>query len=67
MRLQTQNENVFSSYALIAIPLIAFTTFIVGYTVSRAHLSQTQGQDAVNEDFNLVIPHEGVMWSDFGG
>ncbi|MEM7757457.1 MAG: hypothetical protein AAF298_04915 [Cyanobacteria bacterium P01_A01_bin.40] len=67
MRLRTQNENIFSTYGLIAIPLIALTTFVVGYTASRAHLSQNQGQDATTDDYNFVIPHQAVLWSDFGG
>lgn len=67
MQLRTSNENLSSSYTLIAIPLVALITFVVGYTASRATLSQTQTQDAVVEDYNLVIPHQATLWSDFGG
>lgn len=66
MQLRTSNENLSSSYALIAIPLVALITFVVGYTASRATLSQTQAQDAASEEYNLVIPHEATLWSDFG-
>lgn len=66
MRLQTSNENIYSSYGLIAIPLVALITFVVGYTASRAHLTQAPEQNATSDDYNLVIPHQAVMWSDFG-
>lgn len=67
MQLRTSNENLSSSYALIAIPLVALVTFVVGYTASRATLGQTQTRDAVTQDYNLVIPHQATLWSDFGG
>ena len=67
MQLRTSNENLSSSYTLIAIPLVALVTFVVGYTASRATLSQTQTQEAVAEEYNLVIPHEATLWSGFGG
>jgi hypothetical protein len=66
MQVRTSNENLSSSYALIAIPIAALIAFVVGYTASRATLSQTRTQDAVNEDYNLVIPHEATLWSGFG-
>ena len=66
MQLRTSNENLSSSYISIAIPLVALVTFVVGYTVSRATLSQTQ-KDVVTEEYNLVIPHEASLWSSFGG
>ena len=66
MQLRTSNENLSSSYISIAIPLVALVTFVIGYTVSRATLSQTQTLDAVTEEYNLVIPHEATLWSDFG-
>ena len=66
MQLRTSNENLSSSYALIAIPIAALIAFVVGYTASRATLSQTQTQDAVTEDYNLVIPHEATLWNGFG-
>ena len=68
MQLRTSNESLSKSYALIAIPLVALVTFVVGYTASRATLSQTEGQDnVVTEDYNVVIPHQATLWSDFGG
>ena len=66
MQLRTSNENLSSSYALIAIPIAALIAFVVGYTASRATLSQTQIKDTVSEDYNLVIPHEATLWSSFG-
>jgi len=66
MQSRTANENIFSSYALLAIPMIALTTFVVGYTASRAHLSQTQNTNVVSDDYNIVIPHEATLWGDFG-
>ncbi|MEO1671690.1 MAG: hypothetical protein AAFR77_13045 [Cyanobacteria bacterium J06631_2] len=66
MQLRTSNENLSSSYALLAIPLVALVTFVVGYTASRATLSQTAEQQTISEDYNLVIPHQATLWSDFG-
>lgn len=63
MRVQASNENL-SSYSLVAIPLVALITFVVGYTASRAHLAQTS-QPVVSDESNLVIPHQAAMWSDF--
>ena len=65
MRLGTSNENISSLYGLLAIPLVALTTFVVGYTVSRAHLGQSQGSTVAPADYNVVIPHQAEMWSDF--
>lgn len=68
MRSQTSNENVLSSYGLLAIPLVALTTFVVGYTASRAHLGQPgNNNNADPAEYNLTIPHQAVMWSDFAG
>lgn len=67
MRSRATNENTLSSYGVIAIPVIALTAFVVGYTASRAHLSQTQNAPVVTEDYNIVIPHQATLWSDFGG
>lgn len=66
MQLRTSNENLSSSYALLAIPLVALVTFVVGYTASRATLSQTAKQQVVSEDYDLVIPHQATLWNDFG-
>ena len=67
MQLRTSNESISQSYALLAIPLVAIVTFVVGYTASRATLSQTGGQnEVVTEDYNLVVPHQATLWSDFG-
>ena len=66
MRSTTSKENSASLYGAIAIPLAALTTFVIGYTISRANLAQTQPNE-VQEDVNIVIPHQATMWSDFGG
>ena len=67
MQLRTSNESISKSYALIAIPLVALVTFVVGYTASRAALSQVDGQNnVVTEDYNFVVPHQATLWSDFG-
>ena len=67
MELRTSNESISASYALIAIPLVALVTFVVGYTASRAALTQTGSKNSVvTEDYNLVIPHQATLWSDFG-
>ena len=67
MQSRPSNQNLFSVYALVAIPLAALTTFVVGYTASRAHLGQAQEQNIVTEDSNIVIPHAATLWSDFDG
>lgn len=67
MQSRTSNENISSSYGFIAIPLVALITFVVGYTVSRAHLGQVENRNVAPAQDNFVIPHEGAMWSDFGG
>lgn len=67
MRSHATNENILSSYGMIAIPVIALTTFVIGYTASRAHLGQTKNAPVVTEDYNIVIPHQATLWSDFGG
>lgn len=65
MQSRTSGENLSASYALIAIPLVALITFVVGYTASRATLDRTQAQNTASEDYNIVIPHEATLWSDF--
>lgn len=67
MQLRTSNENISGSYALLAIPLAALITFVVGYTASRATLDRVNSQNAVSEDYNMVVPHQATLWSDFGG
>jgi hypothetical protein len=65
MRSRTSSKNLSASYALIAIPVAALITFVVGYTASRVTLDQTQNQNVVSEGGNLVIPHEASLWSGF--
>ena len=67
MQSRTSNGNVSSSYGFIAIPLVALVTFVVGYTASRAHLGQVENRNVAPAQDNFVIPHQGAMWSDFGG
>ncbi|MEM7773571.1 MAG: hypothetical protein AAGA75_25305 [Cyanobacteria bacterium P01_E01_bin.6] len=48
----------------LAVCLVAFTTFMVGYTASRVSLSQTSQQEVVPD--SIVIPHQAEMWKYFG-
>ncbi len=66
MQSRTSTENLAGLFALVAIPVVALTTFVVGYTASRAHLGQAQNQNTVTESSNIVIPHEATLWSGFG-
>ena len=67
MQSRTSSENISSSYALLAIPLVALVTFVVGYTASRATLERVDNQNSVSDDYSIVIPHQATLWSDFGG
>lgn len=67
MQSRTSSENISSSYALLAIPLVALVTFVVGYTASRATLDRAGNQNPTSGDYNLVVPHQATLWSDFGG
>ena len=66
MRLQTSNESISSLDRVIGFSLAAFSMFVVGYTATRAYLSQPQSQNVAPADSDLVIPHQAQLWSDFG-
>ncbi|MEM8502626.1 MAG: hypothetical protein AAF716_05675 [Cyanobacteria bacterium P01_D01_bin.1] len=59
---------------MIASVLVAGVTFILGYTVVRASLAQSEqgaftGADAAavaDSDADIVIPGEGTLWKEFG-
>ncbi len=52
----------------IASILVAGVTFILGYTVVRAGLSQpeTSVTAADSSTVQMAIPGEGTLWKDFG-
>ena len=66
MRLQASNENVSSVDRALGFTLAAFSMFVVGYTATRAFLSQPQNQTATPANADMVIPHQATLWSDFG-
>jgi len=57
---------------MIAGVLVAGVTFILGYTVVRASLAQseqgamTAADAAANSEVEVVVPGEGTLWKDFG-
>ncbi len=61
-----------STDRMIASVLVAGVTFILGYTVVRAGLTQseqsviTAADAAANSEVEVVIPGEGTLWKDFG-
>ena len=44
---------------------VAGVTFVLGYTVVRATLAQNTAV-AVDNDVEVVIPHEATLWEGFG-
>lgn len=70
MSYHVSNKTDASSAALgnaIAGLFVAGVTFILGYTVVRASLAE--GNFAATEaatDAEVVVPHEGALWADFG-
>ena len=67
MRLQASNENISSVDRALGFTLAAFSMFVVGYTATRAFLSQPQSQNATPVNADVVIPHQATLWSDLGG
>jgi len=57
---------------MIASLLVAGVTFVLGYTVVRASLAQseqgavTATDAAANSEAEFVVPGEGTLWKDFG-
>lgn len=66
MRLQASNENLSSVDRALGFTLAAFSMFVVGYTATRAFLSQPQNQTVTSDNGDIVIPHQATLWSDFG-
>ena len=66
MRLQASNENTSSVDRALGFTLAAFSMFVVGYTATRAFLSQPQSQNVTPTNADMVIPHQATLWSDFG-
>lgn len=64
MRLATKSDRSSSLDRALGFTLAAFSMFVVGYTATRAFLSQPQNVPAADQDF--VTPHEAAMWSEFG-
>lgn len=67
MRLQTSNENLSGVDKALGLSLAAFSMFVVGYTATRAFLSQPQSQTTTPANADIVIPHQATLWSDLGG
>ncbi|MEM8832765.1 MAG: hypothetical protein AAGE96_26020 [Cyanobacteria bacterium P01_G01_bin.19] len=66
MRSQVSNEGLSSVDRALGFTLAAFSMFVVGYTATRAFLSQPQGTSVSVESTDFVIPHQATLWSDFG-
>jgi uncharacterized membrane protein YukC len=66
MRLPTSSDNLSNRDRAIGFSLAAFSMFVVGYTATRAYLSQPQSQNITPANSNFVIPHEATLWSEFG-
>ena len=66
MNVQTSRENTSGLDRAIGFSLAAFSMFVVGYTATRAYLTQPQVQSSGSTNPDLVIPHEATLWSDLG-
>lgn len=66
MRSQTSNENLSSIDRALGFTLAAFSMFVVGYTATRAFLSQPQNQTTTPTNADMVIPHQATLWRDLG-
>lgn len=64
MKLQVSNENVSSIDTALGFTLAAFSMFVVGYTITRAFLSQPKAPATNNAE--IVIPHQATLWSELG-
>ncbi|MEM6445057.1 MAG: hypothetical protein AAFY57_12435 [Cyanobacteria bacterium J06642_2] len=63
MNVRTTTQTSTSDRALVAV-LVACATFVVGYTATRAYLSQPT--DPVSGTSSPVIPHQAELWKDLG-
>lgn len=66
MRLQTSNQNTSTLDKALGISLAAFSMFVVGYTATRAYLSQPQSSNSNTVQSDIVIPHQATLWSELG-
>ena len=68
VRSQISNENLSNADRALGFTLAAFSMFVVGYTATRAFLSQPQNQTVNSNSSNgdIVIPHQATLWSEFG-
>lgn len=57
-----QSDRVSSLDRALGVCLAVFSMFVVGYTASRAFLSQETSPTSVE----IVTPHQASMWSDLG-
>ena len=49
---------------LVGISFAALSMFIVGYSITRAYMSQSASPNLPAE--HNVVPHEGTLWNGFG-
>ena len=66
MRSQTSNQNTSTLDKALGISLAAFSMFVVGYTATRAYLSQPQSPNSNTVQSDIVIPHQATLWSELG-
>lgn len=65
----TSSARTTSVDRMIASVLVAGVTFILGYTVVRASLAQSEQPStttATDSEAEIVVPGEGTLWKDFG-
>lgn len=64
---QTRTKTTSTDRAIAGL-LVAGVTFVLGYTVVRASLAQSEQTTIVgdNADVEVVVPSEGTLWADFG-
>ena len=51
---------------LVGSSFAALSMFIVGYSITRASLSQPASTNAPTEYEYNVVPHGGTLWNEFG-
>ncbi len=61
--MQLSNSTKVSSFGrVLGISLVTFYTFFLGYTISRALLSQSNPTNNESTSFESVIPHQATLW-----
>ena len=69
MNYNTSTSRTTGTDKAIASVLVAGVMFVLGYTVVRANLAYNAQQTSagvLGEDVEVVVPHEGTLWSDVG-